>query len=167
MKRQTAYILCMMLFLFTGCAAPMAKSDTSVTIEEPKEAVTVGNVRFGWLPERMQEAERVETDGFCYVLFLGVQDSTEDYVAFFYKELEPTGSGKITGTRLEIEDLEQEALDNGGELLKEILDAEDSSVWWTTVEGDENGENRYMLCIRTHEDGWEELSKIKDQLVIE
>jgi len=167
MKRQIAYIFCIILFLFTGCASAEGGPNKAVMIEGTNQIVTIGNIKLGWLPERMREAERVEKDDFCYILFLGEQNSTEDYIAFFYKKLEPTGSGKITGTRLKIEDLEQETQDNGGELLKEILDAQSSSAWWTTVEGDENGENRYMLCIRTHEDGWGELSKIIDQLVME
>ena len=135
MKRQIIYILCMMLLLLAGCASA-AKDSNMAAIQDPDRAetkasdaeVTIGNVTFGWLPERMQEAERIEKDGFCYVLFLGAQDSTEDYVTFFYKELEPTGSGKIVGTRLEIDDLEEEALNNGGNLLKEVLESSDSST---------------------------------------
>ena len=174
MKRQILCVLCMMLVFLVGCTSAAKDSDRTATEDSDTAvmkgsdvAVTIGNVEFGWLPERMQEAERVEKDGFCYILFLGAQDSADDYVTFFYKELESTGSGKIVGTRLEIEDLEQEALDNGGELLKDILDSSDHSVSWKTVDGDENGEHRYMVCLRTHGDGWKELSQIKDHLMIE
>ncbi|MBR5284526.1 MAG: hypothetical protein IKU27_05710 [Clostridia bacterium] len=166
MKRQILCILCMMLLLLTGCASAAKNVNMAATKNSDTEVI-IGNITFGWLPERMQEAERIEKDSFCYILFLGEQDSTDDYVTFFYKELEPTGSGKIVGTRLEIKDLEQEALDNGGELLKEVLEGADNSVSWTTVDGDENGENRYMFCIRTHGDGWQELSQIIDHLIID
>ena len=166
MKRQILCVFCMMLVFLVGCTSAEKNVDMAATKNSDTE-VTIGNITFGWLPERMQEAERIEKDGFCYILFLGEQDSTDDYVTFFYKELEPTGSGKIVGTRLEIKDLEQEALDNGGDLLKEILDARGDSVSWTTVEGDENGENRYMFCIRMHGDDWQELSQIIDHLIID
>lgn len=162
-KKYVCLIFCILLLL-GGCAAEQGMPEEQKT---PTEPVAIGNVTFGWLPEDMREAERIEIEGFCYILFRGEHTdcaSEGDYAAFFYKELEPTGSGKITGTRLKNEDLEQEALDNGAEQLKVILDSADSSVSLSSARGDENGENRYTIYVRTFADGYAELKQIWDQL---
>lgn len=191
-KRLAAAAMVLLVFGFSGTMTVQANRRRAVetivrvfehyiSSEEGKEAAPPENpviytIEFGWLPDRMYETERIESEDFYYILFQ-TQDPDypleDDYVAFFLKKLESTYSGKIVGSPLDTEDLEQEAVTRGAKRLEEILAGPKNFSGLNWVENDtENGQyNRYMFSIRTNVEaelskGGNVLQQIHDNLII-
>ena len=192
MKRAAAVAMVLLVFGFSGTMTVQANRrravETIVRVFEhyisseegaetpPPENPAIYTIEFGWLPDRMYETERIESEDFYYILFqTGDPDYPleDDYVAFFLKKLESTYSGKIVGSPLDTEDLEQEAVTRGAKRLEEILAGPKnfSGLHWVENDTKDGQYHRYMFSIRTNAEA--ELSKrgnvlkqIQDNLII-
>ena len=189
MKRAAAVAMVLLVFGFSGTMTVQANRrravETIVRVFEhyisseegaetpPPENPAIYTIEFGWLPDRMYETERIESEDFYYILFQ-TQDPDypleDDYVAFFLKKLPPTGSEKITGTRRVGEDLEKEAIEKGAEKLKAILSGPKNMQGWSSTRPmGEDGE-QHMIYVRTNvetrlSNGGDALDQIRENLI--
>ena len=188
MKRAAAVAMALLVFGFSGTMTVQANRRRAVetivrvfehyiTSEEeetaPPENPVIYTIEFGWLPDRMYETERIESEDFYYILFQ-TQDPDypleDQYVAFFLKKLPPTGSDKISGSRLEREDLEREAVTGGAEKLEEILSVRHSGSGSLSNWTEDNGD-RYVRYICTNVEAklsqaGDVLHRILDNLIV-
>ena len=168
-KRMAAVAMALLVFGFSGTMTVQANRrravETIVRIFEhyisseegetaPPENPAIYTIEFGWLPDRMYEAERIEAEDFYYILFRTKDPDyplENDYAAFFLKKLPPTGSDKIHGSSLTMEDLEQEAVTHGAPELEAILaDRHNCEGTCTTRAAEDGAGERYMIYIRTN-----------------
>ena len=189
MKRAAAVAMVLLIFGFSGTMTVQANRrravETIVRVFEhyisseegaetpPPENPAIYTIEFGWLPDRMYETERIESEDFYYILFQ-TQDPDypleDQYVAFFLKKLPPTGSDKIGGSWLEQEDLQQEAVIRGAEKLEKILSVRHSGSGSLSKWTEDNGD-RYVRYICTNAEaelsqGGDVLHRIRDNLII-